>query len=691
MPPATSLSFRSTDCARGLILPLAGIGLVTNLSVLVVPLFMMQVFNRVVGTGNLHTLALLALAAIIALGGVAAVSVFRDQAIMRFGNGLRLRLERQRKGDGRDAEIAAEIAALHDLCIHGSIHAVVSLLWVPLLLVVLAMQHWLLALVALLFGVAIHGLGALQRWLGEGPSRAAARARAEAAETVATLSACGEARNSMQIAANLAARRDAALVTAAREDWHAQRLRSLFGSGLEFLRALAQLALIACGVVLLVDGGITLGGTIAASLIGAKTVALLEGGLRALSDLPAARAALRRIDAAVDAPVRTDIPDLSGAIAAEGLVVPRAPGHPPRLDRVSFSLAPGECLAVLGDSGSGKTSLLHCLAGVAHAPIGSVRLDQTDIRVLPPERLARMIGYLPQGAGLLRGTIAENIARWAPERDDATVIAAARAAGAHAFISSLPEAYDTRLPEARALISPGQTQRIALARALYGQPRILVLDEPNALLDPLGERLLHEALARLKAEGCTILMSLHRGSIIGLADRILVLDRGRISDLGPRREVMDRLDGGRRQISLPVTEAAEDDLADWLATQFRRAEDSDLRAKTIRAGRDLFAFARANGPNTATRRLTIAFAFLDDTSCMLTLSEPRRTQLQAKIEGVRRRLRDPAIAPDQLPDDEARLARLLVSAEKFDFRSTDRSSMFSATLRGAGAEGGRLQ
>jgi ABC-type multidrug transport system ATPase subunit len=252
----------------------------------------------------------------------------------------------------------------------------------------------------------------------------------------------------------------------------------------------------------------------------------------------------------------------------------------------------------------------------------------------------------------------------------------------HGLISALPRAYETVLPQESHLLSPGQTQRIALARALYRRPRFLFLDEPNALLDPSGERFVFEALRRLKEEGTTIVMSMHRGGIIGLADRVLVLDRGKVADFGPRREVLERLDGAPRTLHVPVRAEAEEDVADWVASQFRRTEDGELRFKSMSIARHLFRFARDNGPLTASRQLTLHFRFLSETRCEITLSEPRRTQLRSKIEAVRLRLRDPARPPLDLAEDEVALAQVLQLSETVDFQTADRLSSLCARVSG---------
>lgn len=664
---------------------LVGLSLLSNLSILISPLFMMQVFNRVVATGNLNTLALLILVAAIALTGIAVTDLMKERAMAAAGFWLGHRVATARGTTANLPQVGnrQDSDAVQSYLIGGGLGGALSLIWLPIYILVLGALHPLLALVALGFGFLLLGLSELGRRLTHSAQGQAYSRRAEAAELAGQLALRPELAAAMGVGANILTRRDQMLVAALEADWQAHRRKNDLSSLTGLLRNLAQIAMLSTGAVLLVTHGLTAGASIAATLIGAKVLMTIETAARTLVDTRNFLATLKRIRGYGDesAVMRTDIANLSGAILADNLIVPRGPGAPPRLDRVTFSVGAGECLAILGEAGSGKTTLLHALCGVEHAPIGAVRYDQSDIRTLPADRMNEVVGYLPQGVSMLRGTIADNISRWAPDRNDEKIVDAARMAGVHGFISSLPRAYETQLPADAHLISPGQSQRIALARAFYSKPRFLFLDEPNALLDTTGERFIFEALSRMKSEGCTIVMSMHRGGIIGLADKVLLIDRGKISDFGPRREVLERLDRGGRQVHLPVTAAAADDLADWISTQFRRIEDADLKQKSIQAAVELFNFARVNGPNSANRRLTACFKFVDDITCSITLSEPRRTQLQAKIEGVRSRLRDPGRPPTDLPPDEVSLAKVLQTAHSFEFQSADKSSAFIATLK----------
>jgi ABC-type protease/lipase transport system fused ATPase/permease subunit len=204
---------------------------------------------------------------------------------------------------------------------------------------------------------------------------------------------------------------------------------------------------------------------------------------------------------------------------------------------VALSLAPGETLAVIGPSGAGKSTLARLLTGVWAPTAGKIRLDNTDVSDWPRHELGPWIGYVPQDVELFDGTVAENIARLG-EQDSHAVVQAARRANAHDMILQLPLGYDTPIGEGGVRLSPGQRQRVALARAMYGDVRLLVLDEPNASLDAEGEMALAQALHSLRAERVTVIVITHRPSLIAHADKLLVLEAGRVKQFGPAAEVM---------------------------------------------------------------------------------------------------------------------------------------------------------
>ena len=222
----------------------------------------------------------------------------------------------------------------------------------------------------------------------------------------------------------------------------------------------------------------------------------------------------------------------------KGVTVTTAPGSPPVLYNITCSIAPGEALGVIGRSGAGKTTIAKTILGLVEPHIGEVRLDGALISHYSPEDLGAHVGYLPQDPMLISGTIAENIARMSLQPDSEMVVAAARKAKAHDLILSLPNAYETRIEDNQIGLSGGQRQRIALARALYGDPVLLVLDEPNSALDQEGSEALNAAIRTMKGEGRSVVIMTHRPVAIAECDTLMVVDAGRVKALGPRDEII---------------------------------------------------------------------------------------------------------------------------------------------------------
>jgi ABC-type protease/lipase transport system fused ATPase/permease subunit len=246
------------------------------------------------------------------------------------------------------------------------------------------------------------------------------------------------------------------------------------------------------------------------------------------------------------------LPAPQGQLSVEGLAVGAPGSQRPTLAGISFALEPGDVLGIIGPSGSGKSTLARAVASVWPARSGDIRLDGARLEQWPPGQLGAAIGYVPQDVELFAGTVAENIARFSPAADPAAVVRAAERADVHEMILSLPQGYQTELGEAGVRLSAGQRQRIALARALYGNPVLLVLDEPNSNLDGPGEAALGATLAAMRREGVTVVIVSHRPSSLQMATKILCLREGRQVAFGPRQEILK----GLRAIPSSATEQA---------------------------------------------------------------------------------------------------------------------------------------
>jgi PrtD family type I secretion system ABC transporter len=659
-------------------------GFATNLAVLVSPLFMMQVLDRVIPSGILNTLFLLGLLALGALVINAIIEYFRDQSLGRIalwieeaGTDFML----SRPTDDRPTGFR-QVETVSGFFAGKGITACLDLPWIMLFVTALFLIHPAFLLVLLLavssFLVLSFGKDILtkQSCASQGQSHAAMKQTLKDIDGQAML---GEI---MSIQSNLGQRYLNATRQRANAANKCLRSDTAIEATTQGVRSIFQIATLGLGAALVTQNQLTAGGMIGASIILAKTLGSLEAAIGLRTQVSTVREAWIYLSKAPPQQIgsQTSVHDLSGALKANNLTYPRGGGLAPRLGQISFYLEPGTFLAILGESGSGKSSLLNALSGVDPAPIGNCFYDETDVRSIDQSAQPDIIGYVPQSANFASGTIANYIARFDSHIDDEKVIAAAKLAGVHGVISALPSAYQTDLSAEPYAVSAGQKQRIAFARAIYHQPRYLFLDEPNALLDHNSERALGDALVRLKALGVTIVLTAHRMSIVNLADQVAVMERGRIIDYGPRAKILGRMTDGHRRIRLGVADGAIQDLHDYVARQFVRDGDGDFRQRAIRVSQELYRFAVANGPKTLDRSLHFVFSFVDDDTCAITVSEYRSTKLEAKIRKVREATNGSVEITEVLSEDELSLATVMELSESVQHKSDQGESALCARI-----------
>jgi ATP-binding cassette subfamily C protein len=560
-----SASFRRL---KSHLLLVAGFSAGINLLYLAPSIYMMQVYDRVLPTNGLLTLFLLSAILVVTLAVMAALDTLRGRLLGRAS----LRLERLALEPLMQQVFAAKRASPSEHLAFGvrdldnvrtalSSPAMVGILdipWTPLFILVCFVIHpWIgfFALVgaAIIFGVAL---------LNERASRASLKATSQRAGafyaihesdlTMAeTLHAIGAqdvvSRRRIQIRADLVdAQTQAAFESAA------------FSAFAKVVRMVLQSGALGLGCYLAVERQISPGAIIAATILVARAFAPVEqivGGWRQIGSGWNSYKALR---AAFAAPIaqeeRTPLPAPRGRVDAEHLSATAPGAKVLALHGVSFAAGPSEVVGIVGPSGSGKTTLARLLANAAPPQTGAVRLDAARYADWDQSALTNHIGYLPQRVDLFDGTIAENISCFAraggatADEVGANVVEAAQLAGAHELILNLPSGYETRLGLGGAGLSPGQAQRIALARALYGMPKVLVLDEPNSHLDSDGEAALLQALSAMRARGSVAFVVAHRAGVLAIADKILVLNAGRLVDFGPRGDVLARLNAAAANV-----------------------------------------------------------------------------------------------------------------------------------------------
>jgi ATP-binding cassette subfamily C protein len=547
------------------------VGFCVSLLQLVVPLYMMQVYDRVLGSGNLDTLAALTLLVAGALVVHALLDLTEAEAFAAVGH----KVARAATVPSIEAAVAAAASgatvrpsqALRDVAelraFAGSPHvsAPLEVALSPILLLVLFLLHPAYGLVAVAGALLLGGLAIVGRISTGAAQREANRRLVEGTSALEGAARAAEAIGPLGMMGNLAARWDAwsfehlALVEAAGSV--ARRLTAIAKS----LRFALQAAVIGVGALLVLREAASPGSMFAASLVMARAVGPFERMVDSWRVWTSALECWRRIETLLTGARRRTgagtLPPPAGILTVERLTYLPPGRSEPTLRNVGFRVQPGEAVAVVGPSGAGKSTLARLVVGGAEPTQGAVYLDGYNLWTWGGDAMGRHVGYVPQTVALLDGTVADTIARMGPVDWDA-VLLAARRAGAHEMIGRLPGDYEARVGDGGTLLSGGQRQLLALARALYGEPRLLVLDEPNAALDHAGDVAVVTAIEQAKGWGAAVLVITHRPSLLACVDRVVVLRDGMVEQIGARAEVMARLAGPPRPAPVRAADGGGD-------------------------------------------------------------------------------------------------------------------------------------
>ncbi len=538
---------------RGLLLAAFLFSVFVNVLMLTGPLYMLQVYDRVLGSQSLPTLwALTALMAFLFLI-MGILDYTRGRIMARIGARMQERLDRrvfsaalrrmqQVPGDPMALAAQRDLEAVQRLWASPVLIAVFDIPWAPMFVAAIFVFHPLLGWLSVAGGLFLITITVMNQWMTKEPLRRAnaATLRGEMmsdaikqeAEAVQALGMTNAAFDRWQVA------RKAALV----QGINAADLGGVFGTVSKTFRQFLQSLMLGAGAYLVLQGEMGSGAMITGSILLGRALQPIEvaiGQWALVTRAQEGRARLAELLTRVlPEPPHTELPRPRAILEAQNLtVVP--PGEAQAVLRmVSFRLEPGQAMGVIGPSGAGKSSLARALIGAWKPAGGKVRLDGAALEQYDPDRLGSYIGYLPQRITLFEGTIAENIARLQKNPDGNAVVEAAKKAAAHEMITKLPDGYDTRVAALGGRLSGGQIQRIGLARALYGDPVLLVLDEPNSNLDNDGSVALNQAIAQMKAAGRAILIMAHRPAAIQECELFLVLEEGARRAFGPRDQVL---------------------------------------------------------------------------------------------------------------------------------------------------------
>ncbi|WP_460272696.1 type I secretion system permease/ATPase [Celeribacter sp. ULVN23_4] len=524
-----------------------------NLLMLTGPLFMLQVYDRVLGSGSDATLLALCMIVGFLYLMMGLLDGTRARLMSRIGARFQSRLEDrifraslrhavQKPQTANKIPAYEQLSAIRRFFASPACTALYDLPFTLVFLAGIALFHPILGLLAVTGGAGLITAALLHRYVVTSVQNAQNRTDAKASAMAHRVTSAAEVLTALGMRENayrrwLKLREEALSQTVQRED-----LTHGFSAASRMLRLLLQSAMLAFGAWLVLGGEISPGAMIASSILLGRalhpvdllighwaTVQQARSGWRDLAHLlhetpPEAR--------------RTALPLPRARLDVDRLSV-RPPGQQrASLRMISFDLSPGEAMGVIGPTGAGKSTLARALTGVWPPANGAIRLDGAKLSDYGEDRLGAYIGYLPQQVPMFDGTIAENIAKLSPMPDADTVIAAAQKAGAHELILSLPEGYDTALTSTGTSLSGGQLQRIGLARAFYGNPALVILDEPNANLDATGSEALNKAIRRHKKDGGAVLIMAHRPSALQECEKLLVLDGGLQRAFGPREQVL---------------------------------------------------------------------------------------------------------------------------------------------------------
>lgn len=524
-----------------------------NILGITLSLFTMQVYDRVLSSRNLDSLLFLALAATLALVTAATLDGVRNMTLGRIGAWLMQRLgpivlsrsiERRMVDGSLRTEMLRELSQLRSFIAGPGVPAILDIPWMPIYLIVSFLIHPLLGVLSIVGMIALFGLAWLNEKLNGAKLRHASTLNAQVFRDSDAIMRNAEVIDSMGMAPQVVRRWARTMAREVQLQDGVQQRNATLVSVTRLTRSLLQIGLYSAAAVLVLDQQLTGGAMMAASIVMSRLLSPMESMFVHWRSLLLIREIRSHLNAFFALPAlragETELPRPHGDIVVDRVTL-NLPGHPaPILRGVDFTLKAGEHLAVVGPAASGKTTLSRIILGILRPTQGAARLDGMDVSVWRREDLGRHVGYLPQDVELFAGTVAQNIARFS-RCADMEIIRAARMAGCHRMIVGLPNGYDTEIGEGGYLLSGGQRQQVGLARALFGSPRLIVLDEPNSNLDTQGEKALKSAMERLHDAGVTVIVVTHRQALIGQVDKLLVLQGGIVKAFGPVDEVIDGL------------------------------------------------------------------------------------------------------------------------------------------------------
>lgn len=554
-PPASELR-RAFARFRAPLLWVAFFSGIINILMLTGAMFMLEVYDRVLPSGSIPTLVALALLASVLFGSQALLDVIRSRILVRVANSFNRSLGTRIFGSilyppgaarsGGDGLLPMrDLDHIRSFVSGGGLLALFDLPWIPAYLAFCFALHFWIGVTASIGALILLALTLVTEFMTRKP---AAEATLCASQRDAWTQACrrnAEAATAMAMKERLLAVWERFNLQFLHAQEQAHDISGGFGALSKALRMMLQSAVLAVGAYLVIYGHATAGVIIAGSILSARALAPVELAIANWRAFQAARQGAKRLNQVLEGlptqSLQLSLPRPSSNVSVENASVSPPGAAAPVIADVSFVIPAGTALGIIGPSASGKSSLARALVGAWPLAGGKICLDGAALKLWPPKTLGDSIGYLPQEVQLFEGSIAENISRFAPDSAAEDIISAARAAGVHEMILRFPAGYETRIGEAGALLSAGQRQRIALARALYQDPFLVVLDEPNSNLDTEGEEALTRAILGVRERSGVAIVIAHRPNVLSAVDMLLVLAEGRVQAFGPKADVLQRV------------------------------------------------------------------------------------------------------------------------------------------------------
>jgi ATP-binding cassette subfamily C exporter for protease/lipase len=541
---------------------------ISNLLMLVPSIYMLQVYDRVLASRNEITLLMLTLMMLGAFLLMSGLELIRSFILVRVGAEFDMKMNRRvytaafeqnlKKAGGNAGQALSDLTNIRQFLTGNALFAFFDAPWFPIYLIVIFFFEPSLGLFALGGTIVLVALAYINEVVSKKPLTEASMMAISAGNLATNNLRNAEIIESMGMLPNLMGRWFKLHGRFLNLQAEASEKAGLVGAITKFVQVSLQSLVLGYGALLAIEGKISPGMMIAASILVGRALAPVQSVIGVWKSWSNTRTAYVRLSQLLEAnperPAGMPLPKPQGGMSVESVIAAPPGSTVPVLRGVNFNIVPGDVLGIIGPSGSGKSTLARLMVGVWPALQGKVRLDGADIYQWNKAELGPHMGYLPQDIELFGGSISENIARFG-EVDSEKVVAAAKLAGVHDMILHFPKGYDTLLGDGGAGLSGGQKQRLGLARAMYGDPSFIVLDEPNSNLDDVGEKALVQAIMELRARGKTIVIVTHRTNIIGATTKLLMLRDGTTGLFGPTQDVINTLNQTIQQEQQAMAEA----------------------------------------------------------------------------------------------------------------------------------------